>query len=56
MGYVTWPHPDNYEVPQFLEALQNGQNLTALEALGIPWLALLSGTDPPPKGESTYNQ
>ena len=56
-GYVAQPHPDNYKVPQFLEALQNGQNITALGALGIPHLDIFSGADPPlPKEEATYNK
>ena len=54
---ATWPHSDSYGVPQFLEALQSGQNLTTLWALETPQLAVPSGADPPlPKGESTYNQ
>ena len=36
MGPVTWAQPDNYRVPQFLEALQKGQNVTALGALETP--------------------
>ena len=54
---MAWPHHDNYRVPQFLEAFQDGQNITALGALGTPHLAVFSGTDPPlPKGETTYDQ
>ena len=57
MRPVVWAQPDNYGVPQFLEALQNGQNITALGALGTPYLAIFSGVDSPlPKGEATYNQ
>ena len=52
-----WPHPDDYGVSQFLEALQNGQNCITLGALGTPQLAVFSGIDTHlPKGESIYNQ
>ena len=56
-GQVAWLQPENYGVPQFLEELQNGQNITPLGAMGNPHLAIFSGTGPPlPKGEATYNQ
>ena len=49
-GCVGWPHPDTNGVPQFLDAIQSGHNITALGALGTP-LAIFSGIDPPlPKG------
>ena len=57
MAYAVWPHPDYNGVPQFLEVIQNGQNITALGALWTHHLVLFSGMDPPlPKGEATYNQ
>ena len=56
-GPVVHAQPDDYGVPQFLEALQNRQNVAALGSLGTPHLAVFSGADPPfPKGEATYNQ
>ena len=56
-GAVDQSHPENYGVPQFLKAIQNGQNITALGVLGTPHLAVFSGSDLPlAKGEATYNQ
>ena len=56
-GCVGWPHPDNYGVPQFLDAIQSGHNIMALRGPGDSCLAVFSGIDPPlPKGEATYNQ
>ena len=57
MGCAGQPHPDNYGVPQFLDAIQSGHNIMAFGPLGTPCLAIFSGVDPPlPKGEATYNQ
>ena len=47
MGIVDWPHPENYGVPQFLEAMQSGQNLIELGTYGTPHIAIFSGSDPP---------
>ena len=56
-GVAEQSHPKIYWVPQSLEATQSGQNITMLGALGIPCLAVFSGSDPPLlKGEATYNQ
>ena len=56
-GGVGWSHLDNYGVPQFLDPIQCGHNITALGTLGTPNLAVFSGVDPPlHKGETTYNQ
>ena len=42
---------------QLLDAIQSGQNVLALGALGTPHLVIFSSADPPlPKGEATYNQ
>ena len=50
-------HPKNYGVPHFLEAIQSGQKIIALGALGTPYLAIFSGSDPPlQKEEAMYNQ
>ena len=57
IGPVAWAQPDNYRALQFLEALQNGQNIAELGSLGTPCLAVFSGTDSLlPKGEATNNQ
>ena len=57
LGARVQLHSKHYRVPQFLEVIQNAQNITALGALGTPHLAIFSGVDPPlPKGEATYNQ
>ena len=57
MGCVGWPHPDNYRIPQFLDAIQSGHNIMAFWDLGTPHLAICSFVAPPlPKGEATYNQ
>ena len=51
-GATDQSHPENYGVSLFLEAIQGGQNITALEALGTPCLAICSGSDHPlPKGK-----
>ena len=56
MGCVGWHHPDNYGVPQFLDAIQSGHNILTLRALGIP-SCHISGVDPPlSKGKATYYQ
>ena len=53
-GCVGWPHPDNYGVHQFLNAIQSGQNVMVLGTLGTPHFAVFNGLDPPlPKGEAT---
>ena len=56
-GATYKSHPKNYRVPQFPEAIQSGQNITVLGALGTPCLTIFSGSDPPlQKEEATYNQ
>ena len=56
-GAMDQPHPKNYRLAKFLEAIQSGQNMTAIGTLGTPnWPSLL-GSDPSlPKGEATYKQ
>ena len=54
---MDWLCSDTYGVPQFLEAIQSGKNITAMGALGTLHLAIFSGIDPSlPNGEVTYNQ
>ena len=36
IGGAGQPHPDNYGVPQFLDVIQSGHNLSMLGALGTP--------------------
>ena len=56
-GATDQSPPKNYGVPQFLEAIHSGQNITVLGVLGTPHLAVFSGSDPPlTKWEATYNQ
>ena len=31
-GATDQPHPENYGIPQFLKAIQSGQNIAALGA------------------------
>ena len=41
-GCAGWPHPVNYGVPQFLDAIQSEHNIRGLGALGTPtWLSLV---------------
>ena len=57
MGPVVWAQPDDYGVPQFLEALQNGPYVAVLGVFRTPHLALSSSADTPlHKREATYNQ
>ena len=50
---VVWSHPDNYGVPQFLEAIQNGQNLTAF---GAPHITVCSGARSSPSQGGSHLQ
>ena len=57
MGPMAWAQPNNNGDPPFLEAFQNGQNVTAFGALGTPCLAIFRWYGFPSfQGEATYNQ
>ena len=50
-------HPENYGFHQLIDAIQSGQNVSALEALGSTHYAIFSYVDLPlQKGEANYNQ
>ena len=46
-GAVKQSHPKHYGVSQFLGAIQSGLHIITLGALGIPHLAIFSGSNPP---------